>query len=135
MKRINRGYSLLEVTVVIAMIALLATMAVPSYQRVARKTHRVSAMALLMELHLRQEKYRADNSAYATTLTQIGAPTSGGVADDYSLSIPTSTATSNLLRADARSPGSQATDSQDEVSCARLEIDQSGARTPAACWR
>jgi type IV pilus assembly protein PilE len=135
MNRHPRGYSLIELSVVIAAIALLATIAVPSYQRIVRKTHRVSAMALLLDLHVRQEKYRADNAAYAATLTQIGAPTSGEVIDYYVLSIPTSTATSNMLRAVAGNNGNQSADTQNGVSCAQLEIDQSGARTPAACWR
>ncbi|WP_428310073.1 type IV pilin protein [Hydrocarboniphaga sp.] len=130
----HRGYGLIELAVAISLIALLASIAVPTYQRVVRKTHRSSAIAALMELHLRQEKYRADNAAYATALTQLGTP-GGDVADYYSLSIAASTATSNTLRADARSTGNQNADAQGDVSCARLEIDQSGTRTPAACWR
>lgn len=131
----DRGYSLIEMAAVIAVIALLATLATPAYQRVVRKTHRVSAIAALTDLHLRQEKYRADNAAYAATLTQIGAPTQGEVTDYYRLSIPVSTATSNTLRADALDTGNQSADAQGGVSCALLEIDQSGARTPAVCWR
>jgi type IV pilus assembly protein PilE len=135
MRKHHHGTSLIELMVAIGVIALLATIAVPSYQRVVRKTHRTNAMATLLQLHVRQEKYRADNAAYATSLTQIGAPTSGVVTDDYSLSIAASTATSNTLRADARSGGMQSADAQDDVSCARLEIDQSEVRTPSACWR
>lgn len=130
----QRGYGLIELAVTVAVVALLATIAVPSYQRLVRKTHRSSATAALLDLHLRQEKFRADNAAYATTLAQIGTPGSE-VTDYYSLSIVLATATSNSLRADARSTGGQNADTQGDVSCARLEIDQSGARTPALCWR
>jgi prepilin-type N-terminal cleavage/methylation domain-containing protein len=60
MRKHHHGTSLIELMVAIGVIALLATIAVPSYQRVVRKTHRTNAMATLLQLHVRQEKYRAD---------------------------------------------------------------------------
>jgi len=133
--RKKRGYSLIELAVTIVALGLLAAMAMPSYQRVVRKAHRASAIALLMDLRLRQERYRADNAGYASTLDEIAAPTSGAVVEDYVLAIVGSSTTAYRLRAQARDTSLQQADTQNAVSCAELEIDQSGTKTPAACWR
>ena len=131
----KRGYSLIEVSITIVAIAVLATMAMPSYQRVVRKTQRTAAIALLLDLRLRQEKYRADNASYAGTLDAIGAPASGSVVENYVLSIVGSSATAYQLRASARETSSQQADAQNGVSCAELTMDQAGTLTPSACGR
>ena len=59
------GFSLIELMIVIAIVAILAAVAVPSYQSSVRKTNRQDAREVLLEFASNQEKYRLANSKYA----------------------------------------------------------------------
>ena len=79
--KLQTGFTLIELLVVIAIIALLAAVAVPSYQDSVRKSRRTVAKAELLELLGRQEQYFINNKAYATTLGALGYDVDGS--DNY----------------------------------------------------
>lgn len=60
-----RGFTLIELMIVVAIVAILAAVAVPSYQSSIRKTNRQDAREALLDFAARQEKYRLANSKYA----------------------------------------------------------------------
>ena len=62
----KNGFSLIELMIVIAIVAILAAVAVPSYQSSVRKTNRQDAREALLQFASAQEKYRLANSKYAT---------------------------------------------------------------------
>ena len=133
--RLPPGFSLVELTVALVVTALLATLAMPSFSRSLRRSHRSEAIAALLELQLRQERWRADHAGYAADAATLGAPTQGPVAERYVMSVVVASPVSYRLRATARDGSTQLIDVENGQSCARLEIDQDGARTPEACWR
>lgn len=67
-----RGFTLLELMIVVAVIAILAMIALSSYQKQIRKSRRAEAKQIMGDLALKQEKYRGDNAAYGTTFAAIG---------------------------------------------------------------
>lgn len=69
--RIVDGFTLIELMVVLAVIAIIAAIAIPSYRSQVLKSHRADAVNVLGDLQLRQERWRAENPAYATT-AQLG---------------------------------------------------------------
>jgi len=71
--RRNRGFTLLELLIVIGVIALLAALALPSYTEYIRKGKRGEAATALGDITLRQERYRADNPSYGTMIQMLGA--------------------------------------------------------------
>ena len=80
-----RGFTLIEIMIVVVVIAILAGIAIPSYQNQLRKGRRADAQAFLMDLAQRQQQYLLDARAYAldpgaaTTLGFTGGiPTSVG---------------------------------------------------------
>lgn len=62
--RTRYGFTLLEMLMVLALVGLLATLALPSYQSALQKGRRADAMMSLLQLQLRQEQWRANHPGY-----------------------------------------------------------------------
>lgn len=60
------GFTLIELMIVVAVIAVLAAIALPMYAEHVRKGKRAEAMQALGDLQLREASYRADNPLYGT---------------------------------------------------------------------
>lgn len=71
--RRNRGFTLMELLIVIAVIAILSMIAIPSYIEYNRKGKRSEGVAAIGDIQLRQERYRADNPTYGTMLQLFGS--------------------------------------------------------------
>jgi type IV pilus assembly protein PilE len=120
----QRGFTLIELMVVVAIVAILAAIAVPSYQRHIVKTNRQDAMAVLQSAAQAMERYYAKhNNDY--TDAEAGkdfpnqAPVDGIAKYDVQFD-GTPDLTSYKLRAIPK--GSQAGDGY-------IQIDQTGLRT------
>jgi len=145
MRRKHSGFTLLELMIVLVVVAILASFAIPSYLSQLRKSRRSDATSSLGDLQLRQERYRAENPTYGT-LTQLnaGTTTPNGY---YTVSLATlsgncpsmtpttaeSTSNSYWLQAVAVSTSSQAKD----TGCTTMLLkNECGAisKTPDTCW-
>ncbi|MDB5761354.1 MAG: type pilin protein [Herminiimonas sp.] len=60
----SRGFSLIELMIVVAILAMLAAIEYPSYQESIRKTKRAEGGAALMQLMQQQERYYSQNNTY-----------------------------------------------------------------------
>ena len=130
----NRGVTLIELVVVVAILALLASIAVPSYRQYVLRSNRAEAKSALLTLAAAQEKFCLQNNPYTDELTD--APPSGlGLASTTQsglYTIEVDAADDEGFTATATATGTQTQDSR----CAEFGIDQAGARTaPSAdCW-
>ena len=134
------GFSLLELMIVVVVIAILAGIALPSFQDSTRKARRADAKAALVGLQLAQEKFRANCRFYAGTLgnTDVCGTSSANssiaypsVSDEgyYTIAVAAANGNSFTLTADPR--GGQADDS----ACDPLQLQfPAGSMTPTACW-
>ncbi len=113
--------------IVIAIVAILVALALPSYTRYVLKANRGEAQQLLLNWANNQEIWRANDTDYATT-GEIALPTHA----KFAFTLPTRTATTYVLRATAQ--GNQANDKERGTTCSPLEINQANAKTPANCW-
>ena len=69
-KHLNkRGFTLVELMIVVAVVAILVALALPSYSRYVRKANRGEAQQLLMNWANNQEIWRANDSDYASDVT------------------------------------------------------------------
>lgn len=131
-----KGFTLIELMIVIAIVALLVTLAMPSYKQFVRKSKRGEAQQMLMNWANLQEIWRSNHPLYAPIAaapTGIPAPVHPDGVYTFSLTVQTPpTATEYTLTATAT--GDQLKDKQAGVICSPMSITQANARTPAACW-
>ena len=63
-KKYQKGFTLIELMIVVAVIGILGAIAYPSYQDSVRKGRRAEARAALAELLYQQERYMTQNNTY-----------------------------------------------------------------------
>jgi type IV pilus assembly protein PilE len=119
------GFTLIELMIVVAVVAILAAIAIPAYNDQVRRSRRADAMSALESMAMAQEQWRANNRRYATLAELGGSP----VSDYYDFTVETATAADFLLRATSKGPQLQ------DTACPRLELNRRQVRTPPECWR
>lgn len=70
--RNGRGYTLIEVMIVIVIVGLLAAVALPAYQDSLQKGRRADGMAILHDAANRQERHLLDRSVYTSLPADLG---------------------------------------------------------------
>ncbi|MEP7083153.1 MAG: prepilin-type N-terminal cleavage/methylation domain-containing protein [Betaproteobacteria bacterium] len=69
----RRGFTLIEMLIAVAVLALLATIAYPGYVGFKVRANRAAAQAFILDLASRQQLYFLDARSYAATLAQLGS--------------------------------------------------------------
>ena len=143
-RRHTSGFTLIELMVVVAVIAILGTIAVSTYRSYILRTNRTEARMALLATQVAQEKYFLQNNQYAPDIaTVIAAPpgglginlTPGGVTMGGNYTVSFAAATPNTYTLQAVATGTQ---TNDTASCLTFTINDQGQRTPAdstGCWR
>jgi type IV pilus assembly protein PilA len=85
----RRGFTLVELLVVMVMIAILAAIAIPRFTRTREQAFRSTMIADLKNLSSQQELFLVANATYGTDLTSVGATASKGVTLDITEATPT----------------------------------------------
>jgi type IV pilus assembly protein PilE len=138
------GFTLIELVIALAIVAITTSIAASSYRRYLQRGHRVEAVHALLVAAAEQEKFHLANGRYGDRLDALagedppGLPvasrTPGG---RYLLSVPTADAAGYRVVATA-------TDDSGDSSCSNFSIDESGRRTAtdlggsdstARCWQ
>jgi type IV pilus assembly protein PilE len=127
----RRGFTLIELMIVVVIVGVLAMIAYPSYLKYITRTSREAAESQLLELASSQEKIFLNSSAYASSVTNAytgqasgGLGVASGKTSDgkYTIALnPAPTATTFTLKASAVSGSTQAGDGD-------VTINESGTR-------
>jgi type IV pilus assembly protein PilE len=141
--RSSSGFTLIESMVTVALVAILAAVAYPSYLAHITRANRSAAESYLLEVSTLQQRYLLDARSYAADMTTLSASPPSSVSSSYAITTAAKAGTTPPgFTVTATPVGAQlARDTQ----CGVLSIDEAGARFYqstlndsaglAACWR
>jgi type IV pilus assembly protein PilE len=142
-----KGFTLIELMIVVTVISILAAIAYPSYRDYIRKARRADAQAALAAAQLEQQKLRSNCRFYGETLGAANNCDATAAASTVRLAatspdgwyaITLSNASSTGFTVTATGQGDQANDDARGVACTMVltvsAANPNGARTPADCW-
>ncbi len=119
----NRGFTLIEVMIVVAIIGILSAIALPSYNEYIRRGHRTEARASLLQMAQWMERAATANGVYPTATdnaTAVAAALSSLQKDRYTLTMASTTSTFTVT---AAPKGAQVGDK-----CGNYTLTQAGVR-------
>ena len=140
----QKGITLIELMIVIVVVAILASIALPSYQQHMQKGRRADGKNMLMELAALQERFYSENGFYGDMNDLVNAANIDSDQGHYNIVVNCNPDSANCLAADrpqfyqftAAAQGVQVGDTD----CGDYTIDEAGlvtetgARDVDYCW-
>ena len=138
------GFSLLELMITVAAVAILAAIAFPSYQLWVQKSRRADGTTALMDLANRMQRYYSENNTFASATIAAGVPATDVLASNispqgyYTLSFNPNPPLANSYGLVATRRGLQTADTR----CGDLTLTSTNVRNmvnntvtdPTECW-
>jgi type IV pilus assembly protein PilE len=129
-KKNSFGFTLIELMITVAIIAILAAVALPSYQQYLIRGHRAAAQSQMMEIASREQQYFLANRQYADKATLLsngyGLPNDVSAKYGFDVTVDNDATPPSFLITFTPS-GSQASDGN-------LTLTSTGVKSPAAKW-
>ncbi|VAW75073.1 hypothetical protein MNBD_GAMMA13-1032 [hydrothermal vent metagenome] len=127
-----QGFSLLELLTALAIVAILATITVPSFSGLLDKSRRSDAMSALWQVQLAQARWRSNNARYAPSLAALGWASALSPEGYYQLRISEAGAADYIILAQPQA-------AQQNDSCGVFAMDANGpdyseGYASAVCW-
>ena len=120
-----RGFTLLELVVVMAVAAILAAIAIPNYSEYVMRSHRSAVQSFISDVASRQSQFFLDRRNYAATVAALNMTELRRMLPrDTHVAIAVVAGPPAGFQVSATPIGTQATDR-----CGLLTIDQAGNRT------
>jgi type IV pilus assembly protein PilE len=134
------GFTLIELMIVVAILGVLASIALPAYQQNVRSGARSEAQSLLVQVAASQERFYSDNNSYSTNANPLASPAVATVTSErgfYQVAVAAcgGGTIATCFVATATPQGNQTADS-----CTTLTITNTGLKgatgdSAANCWR
>ncbi len=142
----SRGFSLIELMITIAIVAILASLATAAYTSQVQKSRRTDARSALLDLAGREEKLFSTSNAYSDAPSDLGY---GGVNAAWPITVGSGYYQVTVVVPDPNQGGAAGTYSitantygmqVNDTTCTSLSVNQLGAQTStgsgtaATCW-
>lgn len=128
--RRTRGFTLIEMMIVVAIIAILAAIVVPWWGKYTYRARRADGQKLLMHVVQMEERYYTDTNHYPLAASSLGYTTDTPVSEHgyyqlTAITLPAGTSTGQGYIATVKPLKGQADDK-----CGNLSIDNTGLKKP-----
>ena len=136
----TRGFTLLELMITVAIVAILAAIAIPSYYRYILRSNRSAAESVMQEIASAQEHYMIDSRQFAGSVSTLGYAVPDTVSANYRVvtvatSSSVSAGTPPSYTVTAMPQNSQLSDTD----CGTLTLKSDGSKLAsggaANCWK
>lgn len=136
-----RGFSLIELLVVLSIISILAALIYPSYSSYINQARRTDGQSALMDLACRMEQYYSKYNTYKNATINTGKKTdvlNSNLSPEHWYILSITQASDSTYSLQARN-----TQNASDKSCALLTLNSAGAKggssssessTHASCW-
>lgn len=148
--RRGTGFSLIELFVALAVLAIVVALALPNYRQYVRRAHRTEAASALLRVAAAQERFYLQNGRYAggdelAPAPPVGLGIGATASDYYALDIAPDT--DLTLGYEARATVRPEAAQRDDTNCWVLRINERGVRAATTragassdaiadrCWR
>jgi len=137
----TRGFTLIELMITVAVIAILAAIAVPSYFQYTLRSNRSAAESVMQEIASAQERYMVDSRAFAGSLTVLGYGTlPNTVEPNYNITMVATAASASGGTPPGYTITATPKNSQvRDTACATLTLSGDGSKKASTgatnCWK
>lgn len=131
MQKASRGFTLIEMMIVVVILGILLSIALPSYQEHVRRGYRAEGQAFLNDVAARQERYSSQNNTYVTAIADVS---------NLGVDVDSTTKRYKLSLAATDGYTLTATPTFTDPKCGNLTLNASGVRNVTSgdkdyCWR
>jgi type IV pilus assembly protein PilE len=125
----QNGFTLIELMITVAVVAILAALAYPSFEGAMMKNRRAAAQAYLSDVAQKQQQYLMDARAYTndSAVLKVVPPADVTRFYDLTITVAASTPPSFTATATPKAGGAQVKDGP-------LSITHNGTKLPAGKW-